>query len=1204
MNKLFATLALLLVAVTPSWADDADSTVVTFDFATTASTDGAYTGTLKDGARLTTYAGHPVLALGDDGGYFDLGEALGKSLGSLSQFTISTDVFIPATTDTTQNGNFIWCFANSSSTGYLFYSAKGQRYAISKTDYTGEEGMSIRSTMMPTLGRWFNVAVIMRSTGKVYVNINGSSAGSAKVSLTPTDLNALVSNCLGRSCYSGDKTLKGAMYSNFKVWHYAISSKELTAIRTDATRAALNAHIDSLEQARKDSLQQIEDEATLATFTMADMHHLFDNVDLPTTYRGGTVEWTTSDASVITADGVISRPPYGAEETTATLTAHLALRNARVDMSFEVSVMPNLSEEESLAYDLENLTLSNKRNNLYDQLTLPTVGRLGSVITWQSGDTEWLSNTGQVLQSSSTEKHHVTLTATLLRGTLRQTKTFDVYIHQHEPYKNYLFVYFPSNSNENLYYAISEDGYNYTPLNNGRAFFAADSTTVMGGLRDPHILRGEDGCFYMAVTDMKSALGWSSNRGLVLMKSTDLIHWTHHTVHFPTKYAGTPFANVTRVWAPETIWDPQAQKYMVYFSLRTADGTISYDKDYYCYANADFSDLEGEPTYLYDRGSATIDMDIVYNEADSLYHGFFKNEDMGGICKVTARTLTAPEGAPLGSQWSAPSATLQQTTEAVEGAGVFKLINQDAWVLMYDCYTAGHYQFCSSPDLTTFSFVQNTATSGAFTPRHGTVLPITAEETAALLEAFPPATATTLALQGANDVNVKQDNVSVGSTTAFIPVRPGTDLSHYDPQLEASLGATVSPQGPQDFTQGAVTYTVSDGSATKTYAVTVEADGNPVIAGFHADPEVLASRKTGHFYIYPTTDGYASWGGYSFDVFSSPDLVNFTNEGTFLNLKSGGDVAWATGNAWAPCIEEKWMDGKWKYFFYFSGQNKSLGKKTLGVAVADNPTGPFKASAKPIVSTTSGGQMIDSDVFTDPESGQTYYYYGNGQMHYRLLADDMMSTVGNEYTITPSGGSLSDYAFREGTYVFYRNGIYYFLWSVDDTGAANYHVAYGTAKSPTGPIEVATNPIVIIQDPSKEIYGTGHNSVVNVPGTDDWYIVYHRINKHYLNNSPGVHREVCVDKLTFSADGRINRVTPTREGISPVDNSALIEAATAISLPETAEGSSTSSAKVTSVAYYNADGTCLGAVAPQAHGLYIRKEMRADGTVRSLKIVR
>ena len=295
-------------------------------------------------------------------------------------------------------------------------------------------------------------------------------------------------------------------------------------------------------------------------------------------------------------------------------------------------------------------------------------------------------------------------------------------------YTKYLFVYFPSNSNENIYYALSDNGYDYTPMNDGRMIVSADTISQKKGVRDPHILRGEDGYFYMVLTDMRCAEGWDSNRGLVMMKSKDLVNWTHSTVHFPDKYKGKNYANVTRVWAPETIWDPQAKKYMVYFSLLTNDGTIPYDKVFYCYANEDFTDLEGDPIYLYDRGSATIDMDIVYNEKDGLYHAFYKNEGSGGICKVTASTLTAPEGQPLGSHWSKPSGTLQQTNEAVEGAGVFQLIDGTTWVLMYDCYMNGHYQFCTSKDLTNFTFKQNTQTSGMFTPRHGTVIPVTDAE--------------------------------------------------------------------------------------------------------------------------------------------------------------------------------------------------------------------------------------------------------------------------------------------------------------------------------------------------------------------------------------------------------------------------------------------------------------------------------------------
>ena len=83
---------------------------------------------------------------------------------------------------------------------------------------------------------------------------------------------------------------------------------------------------------------------------------------------------------------------------------------------------------------------------------------------------------------------------------------------------------------------------------------------------------------------------------------------------------------------------------------------------------------------------------------------------------------------------------MQQTTEAVEGAGVFRLINSDDWILMYDCYNNGHYQFCSSQDLFQFTFRQNTTTQGAFTPRHGTVIPITEEEYQ-ILKLLPDVTA-------------------------------------------------------------------------------------------------------------------------------------------------------------------------------------------------------------------------------------------------------------------------------------------------------------------------------------------------------------------------------------------------------------------------------------------------------------------------------
>lgn len=613
----------------------------------------------------------------------------------------------------------------------------------------------------------------------------------------------------------------------------------------------------------------------------------------------------------------------------------------------------------------------------------------------------------------------------------------------------YLFTYFNSNDpkDEQICYALSEDGYNYTPINDGMPVISSDTIALTQCVRDPHILRCEDGkTFYMVVTDMKSNLGWNSNRGMVLLKSTDLINWQHTAINFPTRYTKT-WKNVQRVWAPETIYDRKAGKYMVFYSLASSDRG-SYDKIYYQYANKDFTDLEGEPKWLFDAGCATIDGDIVYNEADQLYHLFYKQEAGRGIYQAVAKQLT--------DKWQMIGGNVEQTKESVEGVGVCKAIDGKSWIIMYDCYGNGHYQFCKSEDLKTFQFVQNTQMRGKFTPRHGTIIPITRAEKERLLKAFP---------------NHKQ----------------------------------------------------------------------PILSGFHADPEVLYSNKTKKYYIYSTTDGTPGWGGHDFSVFSSENLVDWKDEGKMLDVK-GDQVKWATGNAWAPCIIEKKVGKAYKYFFYFSAHNPQSNRKEIGVAVSDSPTGPFVDSGAPIITDADrpkearGGQAIDVDVFQDPKTGKCYLYWGNGFMAGAELNDDMLSVKKETIThLTPKGGNLQSWAFREGAYVFYRKGTYYFMWSVDDTGSPNYHVCYGTAKSPLGPITIDENNYMVIkQKPEDKIYGTAHNSVLQIPGKDEWYIVYHRINKNFVHHEPGIHREVCIDRMTFDKQGRIIPVAPTLDGPEPL----------------------------------------------------------------------
>lgn len=613
---------------------------------------------------------------------------------------------------------------------------------------------------------------------------------------------------------------------------------------------------------------------------------------------------------------------------------------------------------------------------------------------------------------------------------------------QEKDYVAYLFTYFTGNhiSEEAVCYAVSMDGYSYWALNGGKPVLDSKVISSTGGVRDPHILRGEDGkTFYMVLTDMVSANGWDSNRAMVLLKSNDLVNWTHTVINMQKKYEGQE--SLKRVWAPQTIFDPEAGKYMVYWSMQYAGGP---DIIYYAYANDDFTDLEGEPKVLFlpENRKSCIDGDIVYK--DGVFHLFYKTEGHGnGIKVATTRSLTS-------GQWTEEPDYKQQTSDAVEGAGTFKLIGQDKYILMYDVYMKGRYQFTETTDLKNFKVIDNDVKMN-FHPRHGTIIPITRDELLRITEKWG---------------------------------KP------------AELG---------------------------------QLPNNPVLPGFHADPEIVYSHQTKKYYIYSTTDGQPGWGGWYFTAYSSDDLKHWTYEGVILDLKSE-QVPWANGNAWAPCIEEKLVKGKYKYYFYYSGNPKNGQGKQIGVAVADSPTGPFVDLGHPIIteSPVGGGQQIDVDVFTDPVSGKTYLYWGNGYMAGAELNKDMVSIKKKTLTVmTPEGGTLQDYAYREAPYVFYRNGLYYFMWSVDDTGSPNYHVAYGTSKSPLGPIEVAAQPVVLKQNPEQQIYGTAHNSVLQIPGTDEWMIVYHRINKWYLKDAPGVHREVCIDRLQFNDDGTIQPVVPT-----------------------------------------------------------------------------
>lgn len=611
-----------------------------------------------------------------------------------------------------------------------------------------------------------------------------------------------------------------------------------------------------------------------------------------------------------------------------------------------------------------------------------------------------------------------------------------------EDMAGYLFVYFTGNDprDESVCYALSRDGLSYKALNDNAPVIDSRLISETGGVRDPHIVRSQDGKeFYMVVTDMTCRKGWDSNRGLTLLKSSDLVNWTPSVINIQKRYKGHD--DLKRVWAPQTIYDKDAGKYMVYFSMQHGTGP---DIIYYAYANDDFTDFIGKPKPLFIPSNklSCIDGDIIYKDGE--YHLFYKTEGNGnGIKKATTKNLTS-------GKWKEQTDYKQQTDKAVEGSGIFKLIDSDKYILMYDVYMDGAYQFTESTDLDHFKAIDSKV-SMDFHPRHGTVMQITDEEYRRLEQAFP-----------SNPVRI----------------------------------------------------------------------ANPVLPQFHADPDILLSEKTGKYYIYSTTDGFPGWGGTYYTCYSSDNLRDWKYEGVALDAATES-IPWADGNLWAPAIEEKKIDGKYKYFLYFSAKPKGGEAKQIGVAVADSPTGPFQADSTAMItkSPVGRGQQIDVDVFTDPVSGKPYLYWGNGYMAGAELNPDMRSIKEETITVmTPEGGTLQDYRYREAPYVFWRDGVYYFMWSVDDTGSHNYHVAYGTSDSPLGPIRVADPPVALIEKPRSGMIGTAHNSVLCVPGkngdADRWYIVYHRINPAYEKVQPGIHREVCISPLKFNSEGGIIAVSP------------------------------------------------------------------------------
>lgn len=325
--------------------------------------------------------------------------------------------------------------------------------------------------------------------------------------------------------------------------------------------------------------------------------------------------------------------------------------------------------------------------------------------------------------------------------------------------------------------------------------------------------------------------------------------------------------------------------------------------------------------------------------------------------------------------------------------------------------------------------------------------------------------------------------------------------------------------------------------------------------GWYADPEIHIFG--GKYWIYPTYSGdglkptdtvhlspaqvvrrndhlvHKAYLTQTFlDAFSSTDLVHWTKHDHVLDVKN---VTWAAYAVWAPTAIA--LHGK--YYLLFAAndiQKDQSAPGGIGVAVSNSPGGPFlDALGKPLIHQfENGAQPIDPAVFRDDDGSLYLYYGGQGHCNVTRLSADLTHVIdlpnGTRYKeITPEH-------YTEGPFMLKRSGTYYFMWSEGDWGDSSYRVAYARSASPTGPFQrVGT----ILQSDPQIASGAGHHSVLHLPGTDTYYIVYHR---HPLGDTNPNHRTLAIDRLFFNADGTIAPVRMTQDGV-PAHRLTMREAA-------------------------------------------------------------
>lgn len=296
------------------------------------------------------------------------------------------------------------------------------------------------------------------------------------------------------------------------------------------------------------------------------------------------------------------------------------------------------------------------------------------------------------------------------------------------------------------------------------------------------------------------------------------------------------------------------------------------------------------------------------------------------------------------------------------------------------------------------------------------------------------------------------------------------------------------------------------------FLAAVPAQANPLMPG--ADPHAL--EIDGRFWMFPTR---SNGPGARFFAYSSPDLARWQEHGPVLDFK---DLSWIRADgrpqahAWAPCL----IGHRGRYYFFFSvGPQSERFPAHIGVAVGDSPAGPFVDSGRPLLTGGKGFEAIDPFVFHDVKRGRHLLFSGGSAgatLRVHRLDDSLTGLAEEIPTVTPP-------KFTEAPFLHEHGGWFHLTYSHGGWRDASYSVHHATSASPTGPWRYRG---CLLQSDARH-KGPGHHSIVRLPGSDEWRIVYHRWNDRRGDGPYQGSREIAVDRLVHLADGEIAPVVMT-----------------------------------------------------------------------------